>query len=375
MDVVAVLPDATLRARLTGALRGRGSEVRFCATVGEARVALAGGAVRALVVGACDAEQHSTAPLVERARRDHPHVTVVGYCALTRGGDASAALVGLIRAGVHTVVMRDLDDEPHALRTALQLAEHACAAALVLDAVRGELPPGVRPLVELYLRGDERPPEVGEAARALGVHRRTLVNRMRAAGCPPPRALRTWCRVFVAARLLEAPGRTVESVAHQLEFDSPSGLRNTLRRYTGRAQRSGRTVESVAHQLEFDSPSGLRNTLRRYTGRAPAALRTAGGLRCALSAFAAACAARRVQSETADAVRRPRSTRRVSAPGAASTGAMGSGAAGCGATSTTGASTGAARNGATSDAAAGAPAVTGSGVARVGRAASAGVDP
>jgi AraC-like DNA-binding protein len=342
MDVVAVLPDATLRARLTGALRGRGSAVRFCATVGEARVALAGGAVRALVVGACDAEQHSTAPLVERARRDHPHVTVVGYCALTRGGDASAALVGLIRAGVHTVVMRDLDDEPHALRTALQLAEHACAAALVLDAVRGELPPGVRPLVELYLRGDERPPEVGEAARALGVHRRTLVNRMRAAGCPPPRALRTWCRVFVAARLLEAPGRT---------------------------------VESVAHQLEFDSPSGLRNTLRRYTGRAPAALRTAGGLRCALSAFAAACAARRVQSETADAVRRPRSTRRVSAPGAASTGAMGSGAAGCGATSTTGASTGAARNGATSDAAAGAPAVTGSGVARVGRAASAGVDP
>jgi hypothetical protein len=66
--------------------------------------------------------------------------------------------------------------------------------------------------------------------------------------------------VFVAARLLEEPGRT---------------------------------VESVAHQLEFDSPSGLRNTLRRYTGHAPAALRASGGLRCALRAFAAACAARR----------------------------------------------------------------------------------
>jgi hypothetical protein len=56
---------------------------------------------------------------------------------------------------------------------------------------------------------------------------------------------------------------------------------------------TGRTVESIAHQLDFETPSGLRNTLRRYTGHAPAALRTAGGLRCALHAFVAACAVRR----------------------------------------------------------------------------------
>jgi AraC-like DNA-binding protein len=272
MDVVAVLPDATLRARLAGALRGRGPAVRFCATAEEARAALARGAARALVVGACDGERRATAPLVERVRREHPHVTVAAYCALARGDPgASAALVALVRAGAHAVLMRDVDDDPHALRAALRLAEQACASELVLEAVGGALPPGVRPLVALYLRGDERPPEVGEAARALGVHRRTLVNRMRAAGCPPPRALRTWCRVFVAARLLEEPGRT---------------------------------VESVALQLDFDSPSGLRNTLRRYTGRPPAALRAAGGLRCALDAFAAACALRRAAGAGAPRPRR-----------------------------------------------------------------------
>jgi AraC-like DNA-binding protein len=268
MDVVAVLPDPTLRARLAGALRGRGTALRFCATVGEARAALARGGVRTLVVAAHDSDHVPTPPLVERARGGHPDVTVVAYCALARGGaSASASLVALVRAGAHALVTRDLDDEPHALRAALRLAEQTCAAALVLDAVGAELPPAVRPLVELYLRADERPPEVGEAARALGVHRRTLVNRMRAAGFPPPRAMRTWCRVFLAARLLEEPGRT---------------------------------VESVAHQLEFDSPSGLRNTLRRYTGHAPAALRASGGLRCAVRAFAAACAARRAASKGDD---------------------------------------------------------------------------
>jgi AraC-like DNA-binding protein len=267
MNVLAVLPDATLRARLAGAVRGRGPAVAFCETVGAARAALARGAVGALVVGARDAEGVPTAPLVEWARGAHPHVTVVAYCALGRGVPAaSAALVALVRAGAHAALMRDVDDDPHALRAALRGAEQACAAQLVLESLGDELPSGVRPLVALYLRADERPPEVAEAARALGVHRRTLVNRMRAAGCPPPRALRAWCRVFVAARLLEEPGRT---------------------------------VESVAHQLEFDSPSGLRNTLRRYTGCAPAALRAGGGLRRALAAFGVACAARRAAAARA----------------------------------------------------------------------------
>jgi AraC-like DNA-binding protein len=275
MAVVAVLPDATLRARLLGALRGRVAALTFCDGAVEALAGLAAGA-RALVVGTTDARGCPTAPLVERVRRDHPSATVIAYCALTRGGATGrgSGLVDLVRAGAHGIFIRDVDDDPHALRAALRVAEETCAADLVLGVVGASLPTSVRSLVALYLRAGERSPGVAEAARALGVHRRTLVNRLRAAGCPAPRALRTWCRVFIAARMLEEPGRT---------------------------------VESVALQLDFDSPSGLRNTLRRYTGHAPAALRAAGGLPVALSAFTEACAARRA----ADADRPPRARRRA----------------------------------------------------------------
>jgi len=273
MAVVAVLSDATLRARLTGALRGRVAALTFCDGAAEALMQLAAGA-RALVVGTADAAGCPTAPLVERVRRDHPNVTVIAYCTLTRGCGGGPGLVELVRAGAHGAFLRDVDDDPHALRAALRVAEETCAADLVLGALGASLPTGVRSLVALYLRAGERSPGVAEAARALGVHRRTLVNRLRAAGCPAPRALRTWCRVFIAARMLEEPGRT---------------------------------VESVALQLDFDSPSGLRNTLRRYTGHAPAALRAAGGLPVALSAFAEACAARRA----ADADRPRRARRRA----------------------------------------------------------------
>ncbi len=176
MAVVAVLPDAVMRARLDGALRGRVAALRFCATGAEARAAMAAGGVRALVVAPADAAGLPTVPLVERAVREHPHVTVVAYCALARGDPgASLAMVALVRAGAHTTLVRDVDDEAHALRAALRGAEQACAARLVLDAVREALPPAVGPLVALYLRADERPPGVAEAALALGVHRRTLI--------------------------------------------------------------------------------------------------------------------------------------------------------------------------------------------------------
>lgn len=268
MAVVAVLPDAGMRARLAEAMRGRAVAVRFVATCEEARAALAAGGARALVLAPRDARGVPAEPLVADVCVGHPRVTVVAYCALARGDPAtSGAVVAMVRAGAHAVVLRDVDDAPHALHAALRGAEHAGGASRVLDALGESLPPAVRAVLGVYLRaGDAAPPSVAAVAAALGVHRRTLVNRMRAAGCPPPRALRAWCRVFSAAHLLED---------------------------------CGRTVESVALQLDFDSPSGLRNALRRYTGLAPSALRAAGGLQCALRAFAEACARRRASDRAA----------------------------------------------------------------------------
>ncbi len=258
MAVVALLTDVALRLRLAEALKGWSTPVECVAQVRDVRARLARGDVRVLVVGPRDASDRPAAPLVADVRRDHPGVTVVAYCA--RGAGSSDDIVALVRAGADALVVRDVDDERHAFRAALRGAEQRCAASLVFDQIRCHLPPGVSPLVALYLRADGVPPTVAEAAELLGVHRKTLVNRLAAAGCPTPRALRTWCRLFVASRLLEAPGRT---------------------------------VESIAHQLEFDSTTGLRNALKRYTGHGACAIRAAGGLSHVLAHFNAACAAAR----------------------------------------------------------------------------------
>ena len=258
MAVVALLTDVTLRLRLVEALKGWSAPVECVAQVRHVRERLAAGSVRALVVEPRDADQRPAAPLITDVRRDHPGVTVIAYCAGGMGG--SDDILALVRAGAHALVVRGIDDERHAFRAALRTAEQRCTAALVYDRVRDHLPPAVAPLVALYLRADGMPPTVGEAAQLLGVHRKTLVNRLAAVGCPTPRALRTWCRLFVASRLLEEPGRT---------------------------------VESIAHQLDFDSTTGLRNALKRYTGRGAGAVRAAGGLTYLLAQFNAACAVRR----------------------------------------------------------------------------------
>ncbi len=72
-----------------------------------------------------------------------------------------------------------------------------------------------------------------DVANALGVHRKTLVDRLKAAQLPSPRAIIGWCRLLVAARVLDDPGRTVEQVALMLDFPSGTALRNMCKRYTG----------------------------------------------------------------------------------------------------------------------------------------------
>lgn len=247
MAVVALLTDVALRLRLAEALKGISPPPECVAHVRDARLRLAVGDVRLLVVGLRDAGEHPTAPFVAEVRRQLPSVAVVAYCA--NAGGTSDDVLAFGRAGAHNLVLRGIDDERHSFRAALGVAEQRCTAALVYERVRDQLPEGVAPLVSLYLRADGEPPTVARAADLLGVHRKTLVNRLAAAGCPTPRALRTWCRLFVASRLLEEPGRTVESIALQLDFETTAGLRNALKRYTGRGACEVRSAGGLAYVL------------------------------------------------------------------------------------------------------------------------------
>ena len=165
-------------------------------------------------------------------------------------------------------MMYPFDDAQCAFQTALQDAQRLNVAEHVIAAIADSVPAIGRPLMELYIRGADGPIPVTEAARQLGVHRKTLRNRMDAAGLPAPADLRAWCRLFMAGRLLEE---------------------------------GGRTVESVAHQLEFSTGSALRNLIKRRTGLAPYMLREAGGLPYLIACFNAVCETRRLAHENGHA--------------------------------------------------------------------------
>jgi AraC-like DNA-binding protein len=116
---------------------------------------------------------------------------------------------------------------------AMARASHRCLAEEVYAAVSGSLPRDAAALVRYCLEHASETPTVGDISRALGVHRRTLVNRMQQAMLPPPSELWAWARLLLAARYLEVPGRSVEWVASPVGSPSANALRNALKRYTG----------------------------------------------------------------------------------------------------------------------------------------------
>lgn len=230
MIVAALVWDPASRARLQEALRGQAT-VRFCERQSEllalAESTLAGVAV----VDVRDREGHSTLPTVRRIREAYPSVPVVLYCALSP--DWSRDVLAFARAGVNDLVLRDVDDLRYSLRSAMLSAIDHCSARGITAELESVVPPTVLPIVRFCLENGRRALTVEDVADALAVHRKTLVHRLASARLPPPSAIISWCRLLIAARLMEDPGRSVEQVALILDFPSGTSLRNMMKRYTG----------------------------------------------------------------------------------------------------------------------------------------------
>ena len=212
-------------------MRGYG-RIGYCDTAADlAPRVLAAPSVAAIVVEPCDRVGASTAPLVGALRRDFPRIPVVAYCDHRR--DRSTDILALARAGVHELVFRGADDVRPALASALASAVRHCTATALVAELHAVVPASVLPVVAYCLDHAAEPLTVQSVARALGVHRKTLVYRFRLAQLPPPRTIIAWCRLLIAARMLADPGRTVEQVALDLDFPSGTALRNLMKRHTG----------------------------------------------------------------------------------------------------------------------------------------------
>ena len=232
LTVIGLIANRGDQARLAGALRGF-ARFRAVASLDECRALLHEelATVAALILEAQDLSGVPTMPFVAQLTDSLPAVPILGYCDVgpRRGGEA----VALIRAGVHDIVLRGVDDGALALRDAVVGASHSTAANRVLGALRPLVHSSMLPLLEHCLTFGRRAITVAAAATALGVHRKTLVNLCARSKLPPPAMLVGWCRLFLVAALLERKSYTVERIAHELDYPSSTALRNTIRRYVG----------------------------------------------------------------------------------------------------------------------------------------------
>ena len=249
-ELLALVPDFEGRARVKRAMSG--TEVRFVGRGEEILELVALGAARTVLVSARDHDGSATAPLVRRLREGFPSTVIVGYCEY---GRSDADIPSLVRAGVDDLVFRGAEDVRLVLPEVLARAEQHTMAMIVLAELRDMVPAIAHGILAWFLEHAGDPPSVRSAADALGLHRKTLVNRMAKAQLPPPSSLVAWARLLAAARLLED---------------------------------AGRSVEQTAHLLNYESPNALRNMLKRHTGLRPLEVREHGGLRCVLALFRAA---------------------------------------------------------------------------------------
>lgn len=166
--------------------------------------------------------------------------TVAPVLLLTDGGDrtagtgVAAALLALGRHGVERVV--DLRGMPRwgALREELGAAQGQEVAALAGELVdAGTLPAGVGRFLVALLSLPVQVATVQAFAARLGLRATTLTSRFRRAGMPSPRVYLAYARLVRAARLLEAPGRSLSATALALDYSSPQSFGRHVRALLG----------------------------------------------------------------------------------------------------------------------------------------------
>jgi AraC-like DNA-binding protein len=168
---------------------------------------------------------------VRRFRAHSPRTLVLAYCWVSTR--SAPLLVAAGQAGIDGVLLRGYDDPGESIRR--RLAQDSVDVVGRGVAARMALPDDAtwRVLAHCVRRAANTVLTVERLADECGVHRRTLRNRLRAAGLPAPEQLIGWSRLLVAAALLELPGRSVGTVASQVGFSSETAFRSMLGRYTG----------------------------------------------------------------------------------------------------------------------------------------------
>lgn len=224
--MVATMLRREFEARVRVALSGR--MIEKADTVGELAVLARSYPLTLVITEPWDSNHVPAAATVRWLTAAYPSVAVIAYCEPTAA--AHRETVPLTRAGIDGIIVRGVDDGISALRDAVHRACFARVQTLVMEVLRPMLSPDSAAFVA-YCLGQGAGASVEQAAAALGVTRRTLVNRFAREGLIPPREILAWCRLLQAAYLLDDSGRSLEQVGLAIGCGSGSALRNLFLRH------------------------------------------------------------------------------------------------------------------------------------------------
>lgn len=230
--VIGLVHGPAERARIASTLRARSMQAVFVDRVGELADAVthARAQIAAIIVEVRDADGVPIHEVIGDMHAGGTGMPLVAYC--RPGAEHSSDIRALVLAGAHQLLFHGIDDTGIALRHILDAAQQSAVGERAREELMCVIPPKLSAFVSHVTRYPATQ-RVSEVAIALGYHRRTLVNHCAQVGFLSPHELLCWCRLAVAGELMARSSRTIEAIAHELDFSSDTGLRNMMKRYTG----------------------------------------------------------------------------------------------------------------------------------------------
>lgn len=231
------------RLRIVELLRGIGTTV-LCPSLAGVLGYAAAHKPAVVVLHVADPHSGPVEATIRALRHAFPAMGVVVYAALSER--MSRAIHGVVHAGATDLVLHGYDDLGAVVAACTDRVTDHDGIREALSRIERRFPSfAVRVLEHCLHRAHERA-TVCDIANAFGVSTRTLARHVTLAGLPSVASLITWSRLAYGVYLLEDPARSVDSVARETEFASPSAFRNQVHRYLGLRPNDVRALGGLA---------------------------------------------------------------------------------------------------------------------------------
>jgi AraC-like DNA-binding protein len=229
--ILGCVSDPRIRQRLEVALRGH-APIQWLDSFESVREALdAERRICTVLIGMRDGKGETAADFAAGVRVRGRGAAIVACCDLATSGLQPVSELAV--AGVHDVLFTGLNDDGHSARMIIFGACLGGAGDVVMNAITPSIPAAMLRFVDLAARRPRDLRRVAEVAEALSISRQTLGRWCRVHKFVGPEELLMWVRLLLVAALLEATDQTLESIAYEMQYGSPTALRNRIREYAG----------------------------------------------------------------------------------------------------------------------------------------------